>query len=168
MKTILLASDSKVTLELIKVYLIDKNVRVLDVRDGVEALTIARVERPDLVLCDLRMPRLDGPGLCRELAADLNLRETPVIILTSSRDKESLRQCREAGVRTVLLKPIGPNELYEAVQRYAGIVIGLANDQAARPGARQPGTSPIATGPATVSPPAPARPPWWIPTSKAS
>jgi CheY-like chemotaxis protein len=168
MKTILLASDSKVTLELIKVYLIDKNVRVLDVRDGVEALTIARVERPDLVLCDLRMPRLDGPGLCRELAADLTLRQTPVIILTSSRDKESLRQCREAGVRAVLLKPIGPNELYDAVQRYAGIVIGLATDQATRLGTRQPVTPMSTLGAAASSPPAPTRPPWWIPTSKAS
>ncbi len=168
MKTILLASDSKVTLELIKVYLIDKDVRVLDVRDGVEALTIARVERPDLVLCDLRMPRLDGPGLCRGLAADPTLRETPVIILTSTRDKDSLRQCREAGVRAVLLKPIGPNELYEAVQRHAGIVIGLANDPPARTGARQQGTSPAATGPAAAAPPAPARPAWRSPTSKAS
>ena len=168
MKTILLASDSKVTLELIKVYLIDKDVRVVDVRDGIEALTIARVERPDLILCDLRMPRLDGPGLCRELAADPTLRGTPVIILTSSRDKESLRRCEQAGVRTILLKPIGPHELYDAIQRHAGIVIGPGTEQVTRQGPRQLGTSPSATGPTAGPPPAPARVPWEIPTSKAS
>jgi two-component system, chemotaxis family, chemotaxis protein CheY len=167
-KTILLASDSKVTLELIKVYLIDKDVRVLDVRDGIEAMTIARVERPDLVLCDLRMPRLDGPGLCRQLAADPALRETPVVILTSSRDRESLRRCEVAGARAILLKPIGPHELYDAVQRYAGIFIGPGTEQVTRSGPRQLGTSLSATGPAAGTPPAPARQPWGIPTSKAS
>ncbi len=70
MKTILLVDDSKVTRELIKVYLIVRDVRVVDARDGQEALEVARRERPDLVLCDLRMPRLDGPGLCRAMAED--------------------------------------------------------------------------------------------------
>lgn len=132
MKTILLVDDSKVTRELIKVYLIVKDVRVLDARDGVEALAIARVERPDLILCDLRMPRLDGPGLCRELRADPALRDTPVIILTSNRDEASLRLCREAGARAVLTKPIGPHELHDMVLRHAGIDVGLASMQATR------------------------------------
>lgn len=133
MKTILLVDDSKVTRELIKVYLIVKDVRVLDARDGVEALDIARVERPDLILCDLRMPRLDGPGLCRALQADPALRGTPVLILTSNGDDESLRLCREAGARDVLLKPIGPHILHDAVQRHAGITVGLASMQATKP-----------------------------------
>lgn len=132
MKTILLVDDSKVTRELIKVYLIVKDVRVLDARDGVEALAIARVERPDLILCDLRMPRLDGPGLCRELRADPALRDTPVIILTSNRDEASLRLCREAGARAVLTKPIGPHELHDMVLRHTGIDVGLASMQATR------------------------------------
>ncbi len=133
MKTILLVDDSKVTRELLKVYLIVKDVRVLDARDGIEALEIARAERPDLILCDLRMPRLDGPGLCRALEAEPALRDIPVIILTSNRDDESLRLCREAGARDVLLKPIGPHILHDAVQRHAGIAVGLASMQTTRP-----------------------------------
>jgi CheY-like chemotaxis protein len=132
-KTILLVDDSKVTRELIKVYLIVKDVRVLDARDGLEALAVARVERPDLILCDLRMPRLDGPGLCRELRADPALKDTPVIILTSNRDEASLQACRDAGAREVLAKPIGPHELHDAVRRHAGITVGLASPQPQKP-----------------------------------
>jgi two-component system, chemotaxis family, chemotaxis protein CheY len=124
-KTILLVNESKVTLELIKVYLVGKDVRVLEALDGMEALSKARLEQPDLILCDLRLPRLDGPGLCRELREDLSLRSTPVIILSSESDKETLRTCREAGARGVLQKPIGPHELHDAVLRHAGIEVGL-------------------------------------------
>ena len=133
MKTILLVDDSKVTRELIKVYLIVKDVRVVDARDGLEALAVARVEHPDLILCDLRMPRLDGPGLCRQLQADPALRDIPVIILTSNRDEESLRRCQEAGAREVLAKPIGPHDLHEAVRRHAGIDVGLPSHPPTRP-----------------------------------
>jgi CheY-like chemotaxis protein len=131
-KTILLVDDSQVTRELIKVYLIVKDVRVVEAKDGLEALAAVRREWPDLVLCDLRMPRLDGPGLCRELAADPALRSIPVIILTSNKDEASRRACLEAGARQVLSKPVGPHDLHDAVRRHAGLEVGL---RAAAPGA---------------------------------
>lgn len=126
MKTILLVNESRVTLELIKVYLVVKDVRVLEARDGAAALIIARAELPDLILCDLRLPVLDGPGLCREVRADPALWKTPVIILSSEDDRETLRACREAGAHDVLRKPIGPRELHVAVWRHAGIAVGLS------------------------------------------
>jgi CheY-like chemotaxis protein len=125
-KTILLVNESKVTLELIKVYLIVQDVRVLDARDGLEALAIARMERPNLVLCDLRLPRLDGAGLCREIRSDPTLRDTPVIMIIGNRDEESLRRCREAGARAILMRPVRARELHEAVQLHAGIAVGAA------------------------------------------
>jgi two-component system chemotaxis response regulator CheY len=125
MKTILLVNESRVTLELIKVYLVVKDVRVLEARDGAEALVIARAERPELILADLRLPGLDGLGLCRALRTEVLLRTTPVILLSSEMDAETLRLCREAGARDVLRKPIGPRELHVAVWRHAGIAVGL-------------------------------------------
>jgi len=127
MKTILLVNESRVTLELIKVYLVVKDVRVLEARDGAEALVIARAERPDLILCDLRLPTLDGLGLCRQARADSALSHTPIILLASETDRETLRLCREAGARDVLRKPIGPRDLHVAVWRHAGIAVGLAD-----------------------------------------
>lgn len=118
MNTILLVDDSRVTRELMKVYLIAKDVELVDAADGVEALARVRERRPDLVLADIRMPRLDGPGLCEAMRSDPALRSIPVLILTSNRDAESAKRCREAGAREVLLKPIQPKPLLQAVRRH--------------------------------------------------
>ncbi len=118
MKRILLVDDSRVTRELIKVYLIAKDVELLEAPDGEEALRIIRAGAPDLVLADLRMPRLDGFGLCEALRDDPVLRRVPVLILTSNRDAESERRLLAAGARQVLQKPIQPQPLQEAIQRH--------------------------------------------------
>lgn len=120
MRKILVVDDSRVTRELIKVFLIAKDVVLLDASDGFEALERARQERPDIVIADLRMPRLDGCELCRALQADPVTRSIPVLILTSSADGETVSQCRRAGAREVLRKPIQPKPLIEAVERHLG------------------------------------------------
>jgi CheY-like chemotaxis protein len=118
MKRILLVDDSRVTRELIKVYLIAKDVELLEAPDGAEALRMIQQSPPDLVLADLRMPRLDGFGLCEALQADPKLRKVPVLILTSNRDAASEVRLRAAGARQVLQKPIQPQPLQEAIQRH--------------------------------------------------
>jgi CheY-like chemotaxis protein len=120
MKRILLVDDSRVTRELIKVYLIAKDVELLEAPDGAEALRMIQVSPPDLVLADLRMPRLDGYGLCAALSADPKLRKVPVLILTSNRDSAAEVRLRAAGARQVLQKPIQPQPLQEAIQRHLG------------------------------------------------
>jgi CheY-like chemotaxis protein len=59
-----------------------------------------------LVLLDLHLPRLDGFDVLRRLAADPGLRDTPVVVLTTTGDAEDLRVCRELGCGHYLLKPI--------------------------------------------------------------
>lgn len=118
MKRILLVDDSRVSRELIKVYLIARDVELREAADGVEALGIIGADPPDLVLADLRMPRLDGFGLCQALQAHPFLRHVPVIILTSNRDAEAEKRLLTIGARQVLLKPIQPQPLHEAIQRH--------------------------------------------------
>ncbi len=118
MKRILLVDDSRVTRELIKVYLIAKDVELQEAEDGAEALRMIRTSPPDLVLADLRMPRLDGYGLCQALQADPRLRKVPVLILTSNRDAEAERRLKAVGARQVLQKPIQPQPLQEAIHRH--------------------------------------------------
>jgi CheY-like chemotaxis protein len=115
---ILLVDDSRVTRELIKVYLIAKGVELLEAADGAEALEVARGKRPDLVLADLRMPKLDGAALCKAMGADLRTRQIPVLILTSNADESTASRCRAAGAREVLRKPIQPQPLLEALGRH--------------------------------------------------
>jgi two-component system chemotaxis response regulator CheY len=120
MKRILLVDDSRVTRELIKVYLIAKDVTLVEAVDGQDALEKVRADPPDLVLADMRMPRLDGAGLCEALRDDPATRAVPVVILTSNGDADTRRRARSAGAREVLRKPIQPQALLEAVNRHVG------------------------------------------------
>lgn len=117
MKRILVVDDSRVTRELIKVYLIARDVTLLEAVDGQDALEKVRADPPDLVIADMRMPRLDGAGLCEALRNDPATKRVPVVILTSNGDADTRRRARSAGAREVLHKPIQPQGLLDAVQR---------------------------------------------------
>lgn len=119
MPSYLIVDDSRVSREVIKVYLAGDGVTLLEAKDGEEALVVAKRESPDAVVCDMRMPKLDGPGLCRAMAADSALAQIPVIILTGQTDSEAKRTCLEAGAREVLGKPVDPTTLLESVRRHA-------------------------------------------------
>lgn len=125
-KRILLVDDSRVTRELMKVYLIARDVTLLEAADGEEALGVVRRDPPDLVIADMRMPRLDGAGLCEALRADPATSHVPVVILTSNKDLETRRKARTAGAREVLQKPIQPQALLEAVARHLPRTAGPA------------------------------------------
>ncbi len=118
MRTVLLVDDSRVTREVIKVYLIARDVRLIEACDGLEALQRVRDEHPDLVLADIQMPRLDGFDLCRKLQSDPATRAIPVLILTSNADPDTVQRCHQAGAREVLRKPIQPQPLLDAVHRH--------------------------------------------------
>ncbi len=120
MKRILVVDDSRVAREVIKVYLIAKDVTLLDAVDGLDALEKARADPPDLVVADMRMPRLDGAALCEALRKDPATRAVPVVILTANTDADTRRRARAAGAKEVLQKPIQPHALIEAVNRHIG------------------------------------------------
>ena len=60
--------------------------------DGVEGLMTARASRPDLVLCDIEMPRMDGFGLLQAIKADSRLSAMPIILMTSRADPADIRR----------------------------------------------------------------------------
>jgi DNA-binding NarL/FixJ family response regulator len=82
-------------------------------RIGVEA---ARRERPDLILCDVMMPELDGYGVLRALQADADLSFTPFIFLTAKGEKEDLRSGMNLGADDYLTKPVGNEDLVNAIE----------------------------------------------------
>ncbi len=85
------------------------------VPDGAAALDAARRERPDLILSDVMMPRLDGFGLLRELRADPALATVPVILLSARAGEESRVEGVEAGADDYLVKPFSARELLARV-----------------------------------------------------
>ncbi len=115
---ILLVDDSRVTREVTKVFLVNSQVKLLEARNGEDALRLIREERPDVVIADLQMPRLDGVGLCNSIGADPLLSDIPVIILTSRTDPATRERCMAAGAKDLLTKPVQPQALIGCIQRH--------------------------------------------------
>jgi two-component system cell cycle response regulator DivK len=88
--------------------------------NGEEAVALAARERPDVILMDLSMPKLDGWEATRRLKRDPRTRHIPVIAFTGHVLKAYLEQAREAGCDAVMTKPMQPRELEAAVRKLLG------------------------------------------------
>lgn len=98
--------------------------RVTLVRDGTEALVFlrregmfARAPRPDLILLDLEMPKLDGRAVLSELKSDFDLKDIPVVILTSSEAEEDRQIGRLLHVEDYITKPVMVESFIAMIQR---------------------------------------------------
>lgn len=84
--------------------------------NGVEGLDIARRERPDLILCDVMMPEMDGHGVLRAMRADESLRHIPFVFLSAKGDRNDAREGLELGADDYLTKPVVREDLLNAVK----------------------------------------------------
>jgi PAS domain S-box-containing protein len=98
--------------------LLGERFEVEAVADGQAALEAARARPPDLVLCDIMMPRLDGIGLLRELRSDSKTSEIPIILLSARAGEESRVEGLAAGADDYLIKPFSARELVARVQTH--------------------------------------------------
>jgi CheY-like chemotaxis protein len=93
-----------------------KGCQVVTACDGLEAVSTALCSRPDLILMDLNMPRLDGLAATERIRAHGDLNEVPIIALTAF-DTYGIREAAlEAGCQSYLLKPLHPGELERALR----------------------------------------------------
>jgi two-component system, OmpR family, phosphate regulon response regulator PhoB len=116
MTTILIVDDEPPILDLVRFTLEDTEVRVVEASDGVEALALARRLRPDLILLDVHMPRLDGLEACRQIKRDPALARTPIVMLTAAGQEADRARGREAGADEYLTKPFSPLALLALVE----------------------------------------------------
>jgi CheY-like chemotaxis protein len=103
---ILLVDDVSMFLNLQKMFLKLSSVRVLTANDGVEALRLAREERPSLIFMDMHMPNMGGAECCARIKADPLLRSIPVVMITSEGKEDDKALCFKAGCDGFLTKPI--------------------------------------------------------------
>ena len=97
---------------------LDEGVEVTaEARDGAEALVLLRRARPDVVLLDIRMPRLDGIAVLEALRADAGA--PPCLVLTTFDDADAFLAAIRAGARGYLLKDASPRELGDAIRAVA-------------------------------------------------
>ena len=116
MSTILLVEDDPDIRELVAYKLTRGGFEVIEAADGFTALRAAREQPPDAVILDLRLPRLSGIDVCRELRAAPATATTPIILLTGAVRLEELEQAYAAGATDYLVKPFSPRELQRRVE----------------------------------------------------
>ena len=127
LKRILLVDDSPRDTELALDALAQNNLanEVVAVRDGAEALDYLYRRgqfadrasgQPAVVLLDLKMPRVDGLDVLRQIKSDPQLKMIPVVVLTSSREEPDLVNCYQLGVNAYIVKPVQFQEFVEAVK----------------------------------------------------
>jgi DNA-binding response OmpR family regulator len=116
MTTILVVDDELSIVELVRFTLEDAEVRVVEASDGAEALILARRIKPDLVLLDVQMPRLDGLEVCRQLRRESDFARTPIIMLTAAGQQADRARGLGAGADEYLTKPFSPLALLALVE----------------------------------------------------
>jgi adenylate cyclase len=103
---ILIADDNPSNLDILRTRLAVHGYELLTAADGEEALRLAREMRPDLVLLDVMMPKMDGLEVCRRLKADASLPFMPIIMITAKTDSKDIVAGLEAGGDEYLTKPV--------------------------------------------------------------
>jgi CheY-like chemotaxis protein len=114
--TILAIDDERFNLVVLRLMLERAGFRVFTARDGLEALTIIGDQIPDVIILDLKMPRLDGLSTLAAIAEDSRLRGIPVIVVSSIDDEETVAASLRAGAIAHLSKPVDMASLVRAIQ----------------------------------------------------
>jgi CheY-like chemotaxis protein len=121
MKKVLVVDDRRNNRAIIVALLDFKGYESFEAATGEEALVKTRAERPDLVITDIVMPRMDGYEFVRQLRADALIAKTPVIFHSANfHDPEARELARACGVDQLVSKPAEPEELWAAVESALG------------------------------------------------
>ncbi len=116
MTKILIAEDEPDIRDLITFTLRFAGYEVIGAANGEEAVDFARREKPDLILLDVRMPRMTGYEACEVIKADEDIRHIPVIFLSAKGQESEIQVGLKAGAVEYLLKPFAPDQLTARIQ----------------------------------------------------
>lgn len=111
MSKILIAGDDCDIRDLITFPLRFANYEVIAASNGEEAVSLARQEIPDLILLDVRMPRMTGYEACVAIKLEANLTNIPVVFLSAEGQDSEIRAGLQAGAVEYLLKPFAPDQM---------------------------------------------------------
>ncbi|WP_108882599.1 response regulator [Anderseniella sp. Alg231-50] len=105
-KTVLIVEDNELNMKLFNDLLEAHGYRVLQTREGLSALDIAREHKPDLILMDIQLPEVSGIEVTKWLKEDDDLRSIPVVAVTAFAMKGDEQKIREGGCEAYISKPI--------------------------------------------------------------
>ncbi len=115
-KKILLVDDSRTSIFLERTLLHGCPYDLIEAADGAQALEKANAERPDLILMDMMMPRMDGLAALRELRASPATRSIPVIMVTTRSESDRVEAAYQLGCSDYVTKPVDQRELLKKIR----------------------------------------------------
>jgi len=119
-KTVLIVEDNELNMKLFHDLLEAHGYNILETRDGMDALKIAREQHPDLILMDIQLPEVSGLEVTKWIKEDDNLKSIPVIAVTAFAMKGDEEKIREGGCEAYIAKPISVSHFLETVQKFLG------------------------------------------------
>ena len=119
-KTVLIIEDEEDAAELFAEMMRVSGFRVLKTSKSEPAISMMSEDKPNIVLLDIMMPEISGLDILRQMRRDPYLAEIPVIVITAKSMPADIKNGMEAGASTYLTKPVGFQELKEAVERTLG------------------------------------------------
>jgi two-component system cell cycle response regulator DivK len=119
-KTVLIVEDNELNMKLFRDLLEAHGYKTLQTRNGIEALSLARAHRPDLILMDIQLPEVSGLDVTKWLKEDENLRDIPVIAVTAFAMKGDEERIREGGCEAYISKPITVSMFLNTVRQFIG------------------------------------------------
>ena len=121
-KTVMIVEDNELNMKLFNDLLESRGYRVIQTRNGLEALDLARAHMPDLILMDIRLPEVSGLVVTKWLKDDDQLAHIPVIAVTAFAMKGDEERIRQGGCEAYVSKPISVPKFIETIKTYLGDV----------------------------------------------
>ena len=115
-KKILVIEDDKVIRENINILLNEEGYIARAAKNGEEALLKVKEDLPDLVLCDIKMPGMDGYEILEKFSMDILTNSIPFIFLTAKVEKENIRKAMKLGAVDYLIKPFDSDKLLKSIE----------------------------------------------------
>ena len=119
-KTVLIVEDNELNMKLFNDLLESRGYRVIQTRNGMEALDLARAHMPDLILMDIQLPEVSGLVVTKWLKDDEQLAHIPVIAVTAFAMKGDEERILQGGCEGYISKPISVSHFLETIAQYIG------------------------------------------------
>jgi two-component system, cell cycle response regulator DivK len=117
-KTVLIVEDNELNMKLFHDLLEAHGYATLQTKDGMEALSLAREHKPDLILMDIQLPEVSGLEVTKWIKEDENLRSIPVVAVTAFAMKGDEEKIREGGCEAYVAKPISVESFINTVKEF--------------------------------------------------
>jgi CheY-like chemotaxis protein len=126
---VLVIDDSPTITKVVQLVLTKAGYQVSTAADGEQGLVAVRAQRPELILLDFVMPRMNGYQFCRELTSDPKLRDIPVILMSAKGDQVGERFVKVMGIVDYITKPFSPEAITAVVSHTIGKYSGPGHDE---------------------------------------